>query len=66
MKIVSQKILTAGTSELTVGVLQDFVHGLPSEARLDVKQSTADRPGEMSTVTISVSNEESIPRRVTN
>lgn len=45
MVITESKTMTCTPSELTVGVLQDFMQDFDPSARVTVRHSRADRPG---------------------
>ena len=52
-RIESTHKLTCPTSELTAGVISDFLMDIDSDAKVRVRVDNADRPGEISTVSLS-------------
>jgi hypothetical protein len=53
LKIKSTHTMSCDISELTAGMVKEFLHEVDDSAKLSVKIYYSDRPGEISAVTMS-------------
>ena len=54
MRITQEKRLVCAPAELTAKVLHGFIENVDEDAVVDVRTDHPDRPGETSTVTVTV------------